>query len=299
MFKNLFKGVKKALQNPIVQLGIGAFVPGMAAGMSSGLMKSVLTNPALLQGGIGLLSGAKPESVLRNIGYGALASGLGAFPGAKGNTFGERMGNYFRGADGKVIAQAATGGGQTAGGIYDSATGKVIPGTDGKGFPIPDSSSGSSGMMDFLYKHKLINTEGKDFFEMYSPLLKLGTVGLSVAAAIMGEDAAKDLYDPNKNPYLTGDTKISDVYTPLEYNRGGIGSYAKGGMDNLRKNGMVYGPGGPKDDLIDAKLSNGEFVFTAAAVDKAGGPRAMYSLMNKLDPNSETYMESRGGIARV
>ena len=70
-------------------------------------------------------------------------------------------------------------------------------------------------------------------------------------------------------------------------------------MDNLRKNGMVYGPGGPKEDLIDAKLSNGEFVFTAAAVDKAGGPKAMYSLMNKLDPNSETYMESRGGIARV
>jgi hypothetical protein len=52
MLKNLFKSAKQALKNPIVQLGIGALVPGMAAGMAPGLMRSVLTNPALLQGGI-------------------------------------------------------------------------------------------------------------------------------------------------------------------------------------------------------------------------------------------------------
>jgi len=52
------------------------------------------------------------------------------------------------------------------------------------------------------------------------------------------------------------------------------------------KMGMIYGPGGPKDDKIPAMLSNGEFVFTAKAVDNAGGPRAMYNLMNKLDPES-------------
>ena len=33
-------------------------------------------------------------------------------------------------------------------------------------------------------------------------------------------------------------------------------------------------------------LSNGEFVFTAKAVDNLGGPRAMYNLMNKADPES-------------
>ena len=52
------------------------------------------------------------------------------------------------------------------------------------------------------------------------------------------------------------------------------------------KMGMIYGPGGPKDDKIPAMLSNGEFVFTAKAVDNAGGPRAMYNLMNRLDPES-------------
>ena len=49
---------------------------------------------------------------------------------------------------------------------------------------------------------------------------------------------------------------------------------------------MINGPGGPKEDLIPAKLSNGEFVFTAKAVKNAGGPKAMYNMMNKLDPES-------------
>ena len=68
-----------------------------------------------------------------------------------------------------------------------------------------------------------------------------------------------------------------------QVNRGGIIGLAMGGLE---KRGMVYGPGGPKDDKIPAMLSNGEFVMTAKAVDNAGGPNAMYNLMNKLDPES-------------
>ena len=49
---------------------------------------------------------------------------------------------------------------------------------------------------------------------------------------------------------------------------------------------MINGPGGPKEDKIPAMLSDGEFVFTAKAVDNAGGPQAMYNMMNKLDPES-------------
>ena len=52
------------------------------------------------------------------------------------------------------------------------------------------------------------------------------------------------------------------------------------------KFGEINGPGGPKDDKIPAMLSDGEFVMTAKAVDNAGGPKAMYNLMNKLDPES-------------
>ena len=47
---------------PVVQLGIGALLPG--ASFMQGL-PSILRNPAVLQGGIGLLAGDKPENVIR------------------------------------------------------------------------------------------------------------------------------------------------------------------------------------------------------------------------------------------
>ena len=74
-------------------------------------------------------------------------------------------------------------------------------------------------------------------------------------------------------------------------NSGGIASL------NMDLGGDVSGPGGPKDDMIDAKLSDGEFVMTAKAVENLGngdryeGARKMYSMMNMLDPESETMKE--------
>lgn len=53
-----------------------------------------------------------------------------------------------------------------------------------------------------------------------------------------------------------------------------------------RRFGEISGPGGPKEDKIPAMLSDGEFVMTAKAVDNAGGPKSMYNLMNRLDPES-------------
>ena len=53
--------------------------------------------------------------------------------------------------------------------------------------------------------------------------------------------------------------------------------------------GKVNGPGGEKDDMINAKLSNNEFVMTADAVRGAGngsieqGANNMYKLMNKFE----------------
>ena len=67
----------------------------------------------------------------------------------------------------------------------------------------------------------------------------------------------------------------------------GIQTMADGGQTFPRKTGMINGPGGPKEDKIPAMLSDGEFVFTAKAVDNAGGPKAMYKMMNRLDPESE------------
>ena len=64
-----------------------------------------------------------------------------------------------------------------------------------------------------------------------------------------------------------------------------LDKYAMGG-EFPRRQGEISGPGGPKDDLVPAMLSDGEFVMTAKAVENAGGPRVMYNLMNSLDPDS-------------
>ena len=147
----------------------------------------------------------------------------------------------------------------------------------------------------FLERVGLIKTgEGLDFFEKYSPLLKLGSVGASVAAAALGEDQARMLYDPEKNPYLTGQVKIQDAYTPAGFNQGG------GISDFPEKDGMINGPGDGQSDDIPAMLSDGEFVMTKQAVMAAGngdrkqGTKAMYNIMNSLEDKAESM-----GIGRM
>jgi|TARA_R100000030_G_scaffold79635_2_gene62529 hypothetical protein len=80
-------------------------------------------------------------------------------------------------------------------------------------------------------------------------------------------------------PGLTADMSSNQMMNKIEDNPGITAFFP-------RRLGMIDGPGGPKDDKIPAMLSDGEFVFTAKAVDNAGGPKAMYNMMNKLDPES-------------
>jgi hypothetical protein len=74
-------------------------------------------------------------------------------------------------------------------------------------------------------------------------------------------------------------------------NAGGIASL------DMDDGGGVNGPGTGVSDSIDAKLSDGEFVMTAKAVENLGGgdryegARKMYQMMNMLDPESETMQE--------
>jgi len=87
------------------------------------------------------------------------------------------------------------------------------------------------------------------------------------------------LYEDMTNPYYS--------YVPSEFK---FTPYETGGE--------VSGPGGPKDDAINAKLSDGEFVMTAKAVQNMGngsrmaGAKKMYKLMNSLDPESEKPSEA-------
>ena len=80
-------------------------------------------------------------------------------------------------------------------------------------------------------------------------------------------------------PGLSADMSSNQMMNKIEDNPGITAFFPP-------KMGMISGPGGPKDDKIPAMLSDGEFVYTAKAVDNAGGPKAMYNMMNKLDPES-------------
>lgn len=50
---------------------------------------------------------------------------------------------------------------------------------------------------------------------------------------------------------------------------------------HLAQGGMVSGPGGPKDDMVPAMLSNGEGVLNTGAVNQIGGPEII-QLLNML-----------------
>ena len=88
-----------------------------------------------------------------------------------------------------------------------------------------------------------------------------------------------------RNPYY-------QTKTPQDYgrfaNRGGY-------IDDYTAGGKAVGPGTGKSDSIQpVALSNGEFVFTEEATNNfPGGAEGLYSLMNRLDPDSETPMEAR------
>ena len=277
MFKNIFKAAKNLVKSPVGQLGIGLLAPALAPGIS----------PALLAGGIGLLGGAKPEDVLRGVALGAGTAGL---MGGRGG-----ISDFFMGQPqvaAKQIAPAIQQQGSSA--FARPAMGQeAIEATTGIGRSMVDAAANEGG--SFLEKIGLAKTgEGLDFFEKYSPLLKLGTVGASIAAAALGEDEARMIYDPEKNPYLTGQVKITDAYTPAGFKQGG------GISDFPEKDGMINGPGDGQADDIPAMLSDGEFVMTKQAVMAAGngdrkeGTKAMYNIMNSLEDKAESM-----GIGRL
>ena len=310
MFKKIFKAAKDLVRSPVGQIGIGLLLPGMAgmSGLAGGIGRFAAANPMLTQAGVGLLAGDKPENVLRNVAYGTALGGISNLGKPGGFMGGARQSLGMTPTTTQVAGMTPN-----QGGTFSIEGGGTLPGIETQELVTRAKEPG------FLEKYGLVknsrvitNADGSqsvvpvtDFFEKYSPLLKLGAVGATIASAAIADDEKEELlYDPTKNPYLKSGSGEKDFYEDINpyyaasMNQGGVASFAKGGMDNLRKSGMVYGPGGPKEDLIDAKLSNGEFVFTAAAVDNAGGPQAMYKLMNSLDPESEKPGENRG-IGRV
>lgn len=82
---------------------------------------------------------------------------------------------------------------------------------------------------------------------------------------------------------------------------GAIGGSAEGGPIGFAQGGFargaIRGPGGPKQDAIKARLSNGEHVLTASDVRKAGGQDAIYAMRAAIQAGRLQFAD--GGPART
>ena len=258
MFKKFFRKVRDVVKKvaPIAGIaGLGMAGLGMlGGGAASGGISSLIPN---LIGGFAK-SGAKA-------GMGAKGSGiLGAL---------QTGGKFLGGLGGSLIGPE--GQGTAMGGIASTlipAIGSYFAYKNDQPKPVNQnpfspvsekygSQYGTGGNTDVLVKKTMLNNADGKYYDA------------------VNSDGVYYNYgnEPEKQP-------------SNQLAQGGIIALTKklaaGGETYPRKQGMINGPGGPKEDLIPAKLSNGEFVFTAKAVKNAGGPKAMYNMMNKLDPES-------------
>ena len=285
MFKKIFSAAKNLLRSPVGQIGIGLLLPQFAGaqGILGGIGSFAKANPMLTQAAAGLLGGDKPENVLRNVAYGSLARGIGAMGTPEGF-----MGGVKRGFGMTPQGSAVD---------YSSITGMEGSPELGAPSPIPAPEVAKPGILESIGK-SLINEGETDFFAKYSPLLKLGAVGATIASAVMSEDEKDLFYDPNKNPYLKSGSADKDFFEDINpyysMNKGG------GVMDFPEKEGMINGPGDGQSDDIPAMLSDGEFVMTKQAVMAAGngnrneGTKKMYDMMYSLEDKARNM-----GIGRV
>lgn len=108
----------------------------------------------------------------------------------------------------------------------------------------------------------------------------------------LGSDLQQAQFIPAGSQPHTHSQLHSHSEGPVKFRLGGVVGenrpmFFMGGIHE--GGGKVSGPGGEKDDMINAKLSNNEFVMTADAVRGAGngnideGAKNMYALMDKFE----------------
>ena len=280
--KKIFKGAKKALKS------IAPYAGTIAGIFGAGPMAS-----AIIGAGVPLLAGQDASA--------AIAGGLGGYGAGKafGSAFGSNPNYALEGifSGDTKIGDAFTRVGENLGFVQDSAglsseaaqelglkEGTLIgdvpqegldklakAGIDAKAKSginlgaLANTAALSAPLLYSMAQEEEPQGPGEDFYNIYPKIPYYGQFG-------------------NRMPSFAADGGIMD----LEY----MDKYAMGG-EFPRRQGQISGPGGPKDDLVPAMLSDGEFVMTAKAVENAGGPRVMYNLINILDHDS-----SRGvGIA--
>ena len=276
----------------------GAFLGPAAGGLFSGAT-GIMANPAvqsaLLSGGIGLLTGAKPKDALKSALLGGLGQTMFSGMGQAGATTGAGAGagqssisplQFARNVASDPIA-LRTGQSSlperviTAGinPVSKPAAAKTMSGELLKGLGF----AGEPGKENMLFK--LLNTRMGE-----------GLAAGLVAQLLAGDEEEEDGQGSfERRPYAAGGP--GGQLGGINYNQGGVVQYFNqgGAMDNYpanppRRDGPInpYEGSGTKDD-VPALLTAGEFVMTRDAVEGAGGGDVnrgldrMYRMMDKFE----------------
>lgn len=312
-YKSIFSKIgsffKKAA--PIIlPIALNFLVPGLGA-IASGAIGA----------GVGsLISGAKPADALKAALFGGLTGGIasgisgalsgtgfmagvqGALPSGFGGATAAGPG-FFEGIGEKLGFGAATGtppvppssipvpadgtmaGEAFGGGSFGSAAAR----TAATGATTEGAKAASSG----LGIGSLVGKATDLIKEYPKTSLALGLGAGALLAGAGGGDKAppplargpgsRELMEQNPSRYVFDIANFRPRYTT----GAGLFTAATGGL--AEKGGKVEGPGTETSDSIPARLSDGEFVFTAKAVRGAGGgdrmkgARKMYELMHKFE----------------
>jgi hypothetical protein len=308
--KSINNFFKKAA--PIVlPIALNFLVPGLGA-IASGFIGA----------GVGsLIGGAKPQDALRNAVIGGVTGGITA---GIGNVV--SGGNFFTGVEGALPSgfggtSASSGGpgffesmGEKLG--FGAATGTPVPpGGMAGGLPnLPSTVVADAPKVFAGAGSPAVTSAASSGFGIGSlvdkgvgivqrnPMTSLAVAGGlgALAAGGMGgkEKAAPSLVKGPTSRELMAQNPARyafDIanFRPRSTTGMGLFSAAKGGLasngDLAADGGKVDGPGTGTSDSIPARLSDGEFVFTAKAVRGAGdgsrmkGAKKMYEMMNKFE----------------
>ena len=283
--KKIFKGAKKALKS------IAPY-----AGTIAGLAGAGPFYSALIGAGVPLLTGGDAgDAIMGGIGgYGAgrALGTAGYIPGSDGSDY--ALGKLFSGEGGIGAAfdQVKTnlGFASDTAGISSEAAEAIgaEAGTPIKNLTDVQKADLKLGIDSGVIKNAAAGVP----FEALANTAALVAPPLIAAAGAEEDDRSMEekfpgfysIYPENAYMGMFGNrvpTVADGGIMDIRY----MDKYAMGG-EFPRRQGQISGPGGPKDDLVPAMLSDGEFVMTAKAVKNAGGPRVMYNLMNSLDPDS-------------
>jgi hypothetical protein len=289
----------------ILPIALNFLVPGLGA-IASGFIGA----------GVGsLIGGAKPKDALKSALIGGVTGGLTA---GIGNVV--SGGNFFTGVEGALPSgfggTPAVGGAPSIGdrisNLFSPATGAPVPPANipanmGTGFEtisgsvsqmptasaIADAAKSSTASSGFGLGSLVDKGVGVIQRNPLTSVAVAGGLGALAAGSMGGKDKAaaplikgpttRELMAQNPSRYSFN---ISD-FRPRYTTGMGLFSAATGGL--AAKGGKVDGPGTGTSDSIPARLSDGEFVFTAKAVRGAGGgdrmkgAKKMYEMMNKFE----------------